>query len=306
LVLSRNKFPEIMKKLTVFTLLVLVIVSCQTKPNEELAEIKQTQEFDETTKVLTERFASMYETIPSSELAAYLESVDADYNGSFINDPGMASEYLISPEQSALALGVYFMDINYTAAYGKRDQTSALYDAMQMLADSIGMARVLNQAILEQFNKELEENQAAKTLVRDALIEGTKHLNTTNRPRLSTLIMAGIVIERLHLISSIIDQSVESENLYKQDLDLMITPLMRAAAQQADNVNKMIEAINLIRTPDDEAEGFALLYELQHEYSRLEEKKGEIDPTLSVDPTVFSGIFAVVKDLRQRIVTPGN
>ena len=50
LVLSRNKFPDIMKKLTVFTLLVLVIASCQTKPNEdELTEIKQKEEFDETT-----------------------------------------------------------------------------------------------------------------------------------------------------------------------------------------------------------------------------------------------------------------
>ena len=296
-----------MKKLIVIALLALVIASCQTKPNkEELAEIKQTGEFDETTKVLNERFASMYETIPASELAAYLESVDAEYNGAFINDPGKAKEYLISPEQSALALGVYFMDINYTAAYQKRDQTSALYDAMEMLADSIGMARVLNQAILEQFHNELEQNEAASKYVKDALVEGTKHLNTTNRPRLSTLIMAGIVIERLHLISSIIDQSVASENLDKQDLDLMITPLMKAAAQQSDNVNKMIEAINLIRTPDDNAEGFALLYELQHEYSRLEEKKGDIDTTEAVDPALLNGIFEVVRDLRQRVVTAGN
>lgn len=296
-----------MKKLSVFALLVAVIFSCQTKSNkEELAEIKQEAEFDETTKVLSERFASMYETIPASELAGYLESVDAEYNGLFINDPGKASEYLISPEQSATALGVYYMDILYAAAYKKSDQTRALYDAMQLLADSIGMGRVLNQAIQEQFHNELEDNPEAKAYVKDALVQASKNLNTSNRPRLSTLIMAGIVIERLHLLGSIIDQATENETLDKQDVALMITPLMKATAGQAENVNKMIEAINLIRNPDDEAEAFALLYELQHEFARLEEKKGDIDRTESVDPALLSGIFEVVRDLRTQIVTPGK
>lgn len=296
-----------MKKLFVFALLVLAIVSCQTKPNkDELAEIKKTDEFDETTKVLSERFASIYETVPNSELGAYLESVDADYNGLFINDPGLASSYLISPEQSAIALGVYYMDITYAGAYKKRDQTSALYDAMVMLADSIGMGRALNQAILEKFHDELEDNPVAKNYVTDALVEGSKNLNTDNRPRLSTLIMAGIVIERLHLLSSIIDQATETEDLDAQDLNLMITPLMQAAAQQRENVNLLVEAVNLVRTPDDEAEGFRLLYELQQAYSRLEEKKNEIDPTESVDPEVLTGIFVVVKDLRSQIVKAGT
>jgi len=287
-----------MKKLSVFALLVLAIVSCQTKPNkEELAEIKKTEEFDETTKVLSERFASIYETVPNSELGAYLESVDADYNGLFINDPGLASSYLISPEQSAIALGVYYMDITYAGAYKKRDQTSALYGAMVMLADSIGMGRALNQAILEKFHDELEDNPVAKNYVTDALVEGSKNLNTDNRPRLSTLIMAGIVIERLHLLSSIIDQATETEDLDAQDLNLMITPLMH---------NLLVEAVNLVRTPDDEAEGFRLLYELQQAYSRLEEKKDEIDPTESVDPEVLTGIFVVVKDLRSQIVKAGT
>lgn len=296
-----------MKNLIVVILLSLVIAACQTKPDkEELEEIKQTEQFDEQSKVIAERFASMYETIPSSELAGYLESVDAEYNGAFINDPGQASAYLISHEQAALATGVYYMDMMYVAAYRKRDQVGQLYDALTVLTDSIGVGRVFNQAVLEQFSEELEENPEAKKHVKDALVEASKNLNTNDRIRISTLIMAGIVIERLHLLKSIIDQAVANETLDKQDVDLMISPLMQAVAQQRENVNSLVEAVNLVRTPDDDAEGFTLLYELQHEYDRLQETAKDIDFTQSVDPSVLSGIFEVVADLRQNLVTPGK
>lgn len=296
-----------MKNLIVVILLTLLVAACQTKPNkEELEEIKQTEQFDEQTKVISERFASMYETIPTSELAAYLESVDAEFNGTFINDPGRANEYLISHEQAALAAGVYYMDMMYVAAYKKRDQVGELYDALAVLTDSIGVGRVFNQAVLQQFSEQLEDNPEAKKFVKDALVEASKNLNTNDRIRISTLIMAGIVIERLHLLKSIIDQAVSQESLDKQDLDLMITPLMRAVADQRENVIGLVEAVNLVRTPDDQAEGFTLLYELSHEYDRLEEAAKDMDFTQSVDPAVFSGIFEVVGDLRQNLVTPGR
>lgn len=295
-----------MKKLLVFAL-VIVFAACTTKSNkDEIEQLKETAKFDEQSKVISERFNAIYNTLPSSELAGYLASVDADYNGAFINDPGNASEYLISPERTALALGVYYMDIHYTAAYNKSDQTTLIYDAMALLADSVGMSRVFNQAMLQEFNDQLEDNPEAKKYIEDALAQGSKKLNTSNRPRLSALVMAGFVIERLYILTSIINEARDNSELAGPDLNLMITPLMQAVASQSDNIDQMVESINLIRTADDKAEGFVLMYELQEEYATLEAMKDDIDTTESVDPQVLDDIFTVIIDLRTRIVTPGQ
>ncbi len=295
-----------MKKLLVFAL-VIVFAACTTKSDkDEIEQIKETAKFDETTKVMGERFNAIYNTIPSSELAAYLESVDAAYNGTFINDPGKASEYLISSEQTALALGVYYMDIHYAAAYKKSDQTTLIYDAMALLADSVGMGRVFNQAMLKEFNEQLEDNPEAKKYIEDALVQGSKNLNTSTRPRLATLIMTGFVIERLYLLTSIINEARDNSELAGPDLNLMITPLMQAVARQSDNIDQMVESINLIRTADDEAEGFVLMYELKQEYAALEAIKDDIDATETVDPQILDNIFTVIVDLRTRIITPGR
>lgn len=293
-----------MKNIFVFALMIIGLAACKAD-KEELQQAKDQIAFDETSKVLQERFGDLYATLPVSELGAVLEAMDADYDEAFINDPGRAGEYLSIPAQAAANLGIYYMDIHYAAAYKKRDLVASLYNAMQILADSLGTGRSLNQAILDKFSENLEQNMEAKKIIEDALIEASKNLNTNNRPRISTIIMAGIVVERLYLMASIIDQSKEKEGLTDDQVNLMISPLVKSLALQKDNVDRMIEAINLVRQPEDKAEIMPLFYELQNEYAKIAELKDEIDRTEVVEPSILGTLYDVIIDIREKVVQPG-
>jgi hypothetical protein len=294
-----------MKKLFFFALLILGAAACKQANKEELQQAKEQIAYDETSKALDERFGDIFETVPISELGPMLEAMDALYDESFINDPGKAGEYIDIPSQAAANLGVYYMDIHYAAAYDKQDKVAAIYNAMQILADTLGVGRTLNQAILEDFSENLEQNPEAKKIIENALIEAGKNLNTSNRPRIATIIMAGLVVERLYLMASIIDQSKEKEGLTDDQANLMITPMVKALALQKNNVDRIVEALNLVRQPEDEGEIFPLFYELQNEYAKLDEVKNEIDRTEVVDPSVLGTLYDVIADIREKAVTPG-
>ncbi len=293
------------KNIFIYALLIIGLAACKEANKEELQQAKDQIAFDETSKALEERFGDLYATLPVSELGAVQEAMDADYDEAFINDPGRAGEYLSIPAQSAANLGIYYMDIHYAAAYQKSDQVAALYNAMQILADTLGTGRALNQAILENFNENLEQNPEAKKIIEDAMVEASKNLNTNNRPRMATIVMAGIVVERLYLMASIIDQSKEKEGLTDEQVNLMISPMVKALALQKENVDRIVEAINLVRQPEDKAEIMPLFYELQNEYAKITELKDEIDRTEVVNPSVLGTLYDVIIDIREKVVQPG-
>ncbi len=293
------------KNIFIYALLIIGFAACKEANKEELQQAKDQIAFDETSKALEERFGDLYATLPVSELGAVLEAMDADYDEAFINDPGRAGEYLSIPAQSAANLGIYYMDIHYAAAYQKSDQVAALYNAMQILADTLGTGRALNQAILDNFNENLEQNPEAKKIIEEAMVEASKNLNTNNRPRIATIVMAGIVVERLYLMASIIDQSKEKEGLTDEQVNLMISPMVKALALQKENVDRMVEAINLVRQTEDKAEIMPLFYELQNEYAKITELKDEIDRTEVVNPSVLGTLYDVIIDIREKVVQPG-
>jgi len=293
------------RNLFVVALILAGVFACKQANKEELQQLKDEETFDETSAALQERFGGLYEMLPISEMGSYLESINAEYNGEFANDPAKAAEYRSTPEEAAVNLGIYYMDLHYVAAYQKTDLVAAYYNAMQSLAEEIGIGRALNQVILEDFQENLLDNPEAKKIVENALVEASKNLNTDNRPRISTLVMAGLMIERLHLMASIILQSQENEDLAPEEINLMITPLMKGLFQQKDNIDKMAEAINLVRTADDSAEAFPLIYELQGEYNKLAGMKDEIDLTEVVDPALLGTLIDIIEDIRELAVQPG-
>ena len=293
-----------MNRLTLLVLIALVVAACKVKPDKDEIQTAQDEaRFDETSAALEERFGDLYETLPVSELAGFLQSVNAEYNPSFVNDPSNAESYLATPEYAALNLGLYYTDLHYVAAFGQTDQAMAIYDAMSTLADSIGTGRALNQALLADFDGEMSPE--TKQMLEKALTDASSNLNTSNRPQLSTLVLVGIVVERLHLIHQTVDQVRADEELSEDLVGLMVTPLLKAAMEQKPHIDRLVEAVNLIRG-EEIGEGLQLIYELQNVYTEYAEIGEEMDRTEVVDAGALDSLFEVVTDIRNAITTAGD
>jgi hypothetical protein len=282
--------------------LILIGLTYCRKPNkEEIQQVKDQEKFDETTAAIAERFEGMVTKISVSELSANLQSLGADFNDSFINDPANVESYTSNEIKAASNLGVYYVDMNFVAAYDKRDLAVALYSSAQSLSENLGVGRFFNQTVLARF----EESMTAegKAAVQNSLQEASKNLRIENRPRISGIVLAAVLIERLHLVGAIIDQTRDLEGLSDEERSLLVTPAMRAAVQQKDNFKNVVEYLATVRNADDPNPIFwRNLNSINNEFADLDAIKDQLDRTETVDPALLNGLFASVDEARAQIV----
>ena len=274
---------------------------CRKADKEEIQQVKDQEKFDETSAAVAERFEGMASTISIAELSGQLQSMGAEFNSEFINDPANVGSYTTDDIKTAANLGIYYVDINYAAAYDKRDLAVSLFNSAQSLANELGVGRFFDQAILTKF----EESMTAegKAVVENSLQEASKNLNTENQPRISGIILAGVLVERMHLLGSIIDQARDQEGLSDEDRSLLVMPAMRAAVQQKDNFKNVVEYLKTVRNADDPNPIFwRNLNSINNEFATLEEVKAQLDRTEAVDPSVLNGLFAAVNETRADVV----
>jgi len=273
---------------------------CQPKTNEEESEqTEKVEEFDNKSAELSEKFSSMMATISMGELAAQLEAIGADYNGAFLHDPAKASSYLTSEEVAAANLGIYYVDMIYAASYEKADVAKALYQASQTLADTVGLGRYFNQAVLNRLESEMTDE--TRQMVYNAMSESSKNLNMENRDRISALLLGSVLIERVHLLGSIIDQSEEVPGLTAEQRSVLISPAMRGVMKQRDDFEKVVDYINEIKTDADPVY-FPKISNIQYQFEQLAQYASEIEGDQAVDPTVMDDLFAAVDEARATIM----
>ena len=109
-------------------------------------------------------------------------------------------------------------------------------------------------------------------------------------------------------IESLAENGLVFQNAFSnsETIGLMVTPLLKAAADHKPQVDRLVEAIQLIRTDaSEDGEGLRLLFELQNKFNEMEELAQEIDRTEVLDPGVLDSLFEVVADLRGSATDPG-
>ena len=282
-------------------LILSVFTYCKKANKEEIQQVKDQETFDETSGAIAEQFGDMAAKVSVSELGAQLQSMGAEYNGSFINDPTNAESYTSNEIKAAANLGVYYTDLNYVMAYDQRDLAVSLFSSAQALSEELGVGRFFDQAIMNRFEESMTEE--GKALVQNSLEEASKNLRTENRPRISGLVLAGVLIERMHLIGSIIDQTRDQEGLSDEERSLLVTPAMKMAVSQKDNFKSVVEYLVTVRNADDPNPIFwQNLNSINNEFAELEAIKEQLDRTEAVDPSVLNDLFASVDEARAEIV----
>ena len=246
----------------VLFLMLVGIYSCSS-PEKKAEEYDQKSE-----EVYSEKAENLFsQMVGVGELPYALMSVGADFDPNIPNQAGRSSSYQNSPEQAALNLGIYLVDISYAVAYDEFDLAGSYYDDGNALAEYLGEGRIFNQAILQDYGDKIE-NDTALMQLNEAVLNARMNFKEDNRIRIGTLILSGMFIERLYLSTQILT-NYPGEDLPEEVKQNILAPVMTAVYNQREPLDRLMEYIDEVIKPEDKKIIYNELKELQNDYKDL-------------------------------------
>jgi len=185
---------------TFYSLLLLAFIgtACQSKKDTKSDEIS---ELDQQTAEIVEEVKARVPQFPTpDEFAARLQATGADYFDNIINDPEKANKYVNDAEEKvAVNLGIYFADLAYSSAYGQRETSMKLVEAIVSLSNRLGIEKGVMMTVAERYDKYVEVPDSVKLYIQEMSEKATDNLVTMGRHRITAIAYAGLYIEALHM-----------------------------------------------------------------------------------------------------------
>jgi hypothetical protein len=205
---------------------VFVLSSCggDQKSEESTEETKQALE-----SFVEEQFD--YPIPTAYEVANMLQKANANFVINITNDPEKVDTY-IADWQKAMNLGIYGADLSYASTYNRQEETVKFMDASKKLIDDLNISTAFNQEMADRLERNLENKDSLILIITESFYDTYNYLNRNGEERTSLLVIAGSVIEGLHITSQLIIASDYNETL----LEVM--------ANQKEQVKKLVELMD--------------------------------------------------------------
>ena len=290
----------------VITTLLAGLVACGGQKSSEGEEVADTTAYDEATKDLPT--SSVWANLPDAEqVAAVIHLTGAEYVDGLANDPANVEYYLDDAEgKQAAAVGVYFSDIAYATMYEKGDVAYDAFLSAQKIAENLGTARALNQAIAERFKERLDGNDEAHKVLDEAFDSANENLRTEGRELLSAASLSGWYVEGLYLLTQLV-QNYPAEGLDEETKNLVLLPLTQGILKQGKLLNQVIAIVEEVKPDNTRADYFVYdLYDLKESFDKIniDEVIENADPSTMISTEDLAEITAKTATLRERIVAP--
>jgi len=221
--------------------------------------------------------------IPTSyEVTNMLQKANANFVFNITNDPKNVENY-VAVWQKAMNLGVYGADLSYASTYNRQEETTQFMNASRKLIEDLNIASAFNKRMADRIESNLENKDSLILIITESFYDTYNYLNKNGEEKTSLLVIAGSVIEGLHITSQLIIGSDYNEELLnilanQKDEVKRLVELMDAHADD-ENVNRVLPKLRFIDLYFDQLGSDVVI------------SKGQ-----------FDDIYAAVKDMRQTIV----
>ena len=139
-------------------------------------------------------------SIPSPvQTAILIKKSGIEYNAELLNDVGNSDKY-INQFQKAMNMCVYGADLAYLSNFNNTRMSIEYFNAIEELADDLGIKNNIDVGILIRFNKNIEIQDSLYSLNAELYQEANRYLQDNERNDVASLILAGGWIEALHII----------------------------------------------------------------------------------------------------------
>ena len=221
--------------------------------------------------------------IPTSyEVTNMLQKAKANFVFDITNSPDNYVNYE-TDWQKAMNLGVYGADLSYASTYNRQEELSQFLDVIRRLVDDLNISTAFNQQMVTRVESNLENKDSLILIVTESFYETYNYLNKNGAEKTSILVIAGSVIEGLHITSQLI---ISSD--YNADL-------MTVLANQKDQVKKLVE---LMEAHADDENVNRVLPKLRY----IDLFFDQLGADNQITKAQFNDIYESIKEMRSTVV----
>lgn len=256
----------------------LFLISCSggKSSNEETAEKKE-----EIESFVEKEFT--YPMPTAFEVSQMLGNANTSYSADIVNDPSKVDEY-VATWQKAANLGVYGADLSYAATFDKTQETIDFLDASKKLIDELNITSAFNASMAQRIENNMENVDSLIFIVTESFYDTYNYLNQNGEEKTSILVIAGSVIEGLHITCELVKMSENKGELMavlagQKAQVVKLVELMEKHEESDENVKKVLPNLRFI----------SLTYDQLGEQSEMTEGQ-------------FADIANSVKEMRDHIV----
>ena len=254
------------------------LLSCGGGAAKEDANAEKKQEI--------EAFVEKEFTYPlptSFEVTRMLNDANTSFNGDIVNDPSKADQY-VTTWQKAANLGVYGADLSYAATFDKTQETIDYLEVLRKMIDDLNITSAFNSMMAERIEGNLENIDSLIFIVTESFYDTYNYLNQNGEEKTSILVIAGSVIEGLHITCELVKMSENKEEL------------MKVLANQKLQVIKLVELMEKFQDDKNVAKVLPDLRYINLVFDQLGEDASMTDGQ-------FSDVSNSVKSMRDHIVS---
>jgi len=188
--------------------------------------------------------------IPTSyEVTNMLQKANANFVFNITNDPSNVENY-ITDWQKAMNLGVYGADLAYASTYKRQEETTKFMAASRKLIEDLNISSSFNKEMADRIETNLENSDSLILIITESFYETYNYLNKNGEEKTSLLVIAGSVIEGLHITSQLIIGSDYNQELLtilanQKNQVKQLVELMDAHADD-ENVNRVLPKLRFI------------------------------------------------------------
>ncbi|MEQ9403490.1 MAG: hypothetical protein RIM99_07895 [Cyclobacteriaceae bacterium] len=241
---------------------------------------------NEEKKAEIEEFVEKEFTYPlptSFEVTQMLNNANTQFNPNVVNDPAKADQY-VTTWQKAANLGVYGADLSYAATFDRTQETIDFLEVSRKLIDDLNITSAFNGSMAERIEGNIENVDSLIYIVTESFYDTYNYLNQNGEEKTSILVIAGSVIEGLHITCELIKMSENKGEL------------MSVLAKQKAQVGKLVELMEKFSSDENVAKVLPDLRYINLVFDQLGEG-GEMSEGQ------FSDVSNSVKSMRDHIVS---
>ncbi len=233
---------------------VFLMSSCggAKKANEESAAEKK----EEIESFVEKEFT--YPLPTAFEVSQMLNNANTSYSSDIVNAPSKVDQY-VATWQKAANLGVYGADLSYAATFDKTQETIDYLDVSKKLIDDLNITSAFNTGMAQRIENNMDNVDSLIYIVTESFYDTYNYLNQNGEEKTSILVIAGSVIEGLHITCELVKMSQNTGELTavlaNQKTQVVKLVELMEAHQTDENVSKVLPNLRYINLVYDQLGG---------------------------------------------------
>jgi hypothetical protein len=289
-----------MKQNLIFLLVGIFVlsISCQNQKSKN-KPVQKTE-----SEVVVEDVIEIIPKLRSfSDIKAVFQLSDVGYYPEIINKPINAIDY-VGDRKKAANMGIYLGDMIYVMSTSGSKEAYESYGAVMELAKDFGITDDFPKFILERYEKENVSVDSGLIILENALDNSEKELSENDKSKFYAFVLFGNYIEKLYIVSSIIQRPKEA-NVPEAAVAQLKRKLLFLIQKQSGPLDELLA---LLADYSNDASNVVVLDEIKELSNRYKEAAAKRETISQLEPAEIYKVKEIVaihkqiEKVRNRIV----